>query len=199
MKSEIEATFIDIDKEQLRRQLQDLGAELIQPETFMRRTVFKLPDPKLADCAFARVRDEGYRITMTYKYQSAVSLSGMQEINLEVNSYDDAVEFLKCCGLRAKSYEETYRESWRLGEVELDIDTWPWLPTFVEIEGPSEAAVKSAATQLDFQMADAFYGSVDEIYKHYFDVTSRQVNTCPSYRFEDDIPEWLASKRRQLK
>ncbi len=192
MKSEIEATFIDINKEELRMKLKKLGAQLSQPETFMRRTVFALKDP-----CFARVRDEGDRITMTYKCIEQLSLSGTQEINLEVNSYDDAVEFLKCCGLRAKSYEETYRETWQLHDVELDIDTWPWLPTFVEVEGPSETAVRAAVEQLGFRMEDAIFGSVDEVYKHYFDVTSHQVNTYPSYRFEDEIPDWLASKRRK--
>lgn len=196
MKSEIEATFIDIDKDQLRSQLKALGGKLLQQETLMRRVVFNVADPKNWNNSFARVRDEGNRVTMTYKRVDDLSLSGTREINLEVNSYDDAVEFLKNCGLHAKSYEETYREEWELDGVELDIDTWPWLPTFVEIEGPSEAAVQAAAEKLGFAMDDAIYGSVDEVYKNYFDVTSRQINTSPSYRFEDEIPAWLSEHRR---
>lgn len=68
-------------------------------------------------------------------------------------------------------------------------------PPYVEIEGPNEAAVKSVAAKLDFDMADALYGSVDEVYKIYYDVTRNDINYCPEIKFTD-TPDWLASKRR---
>lgn len=43
--------------------------------------------------------------------------------------------------------------------------TWPDLPTFVEIEGPDEAAVRRAAALFGFDYSEARFGSVDEIYK----------------------------------
>lgn len=188
---EIEATFINIDKDQLRAQLKELGATLLQPETLMRRTIFNINDH-----SFVRVRDEGNRITMSYKRLDKLSLSGMKEICLDVNNYDDAINFVKVCGLKSKAIQETLREEWELDGVELDIDTWPWLPTFAEIEGPSEAAVKSVAEKLGLEMADALYGSVDEVYKIYYDVTNQDINYCPEIKFTD-APDWLASKRRE--
>ncbi len=190
LKPEIEATFINIDKDQLRAQLKGLGAKLLQPELLMRRTIFDIDD-----YSFVRVRDEGNRITMSYKHLDAVSLSGMKEICLNVNNYDEAIAFVKACGLKIKAVQETLREEWELDGVELDIDTWPWLPPYVEIEGPNEAAVKSVAAKLDFDMADALYGSVDEVYKIYYDVTRNDINYCPEIKFTD-TPDWLASKRR---
>lgn len=187
---EIEATFININKDQLRAELRRLGAKLLQPETLMRRTIFNIDDH-----SFVRVRDEGNRITMSYKRLDALSLSGMKEICLDVNNYDDAINFVKICGLKPKAVQETLREEWELDGVELDVDTWPWLPAFVEIEGPSEAAVKSVAEKLGLKMADALYGSVDEVYKIYYNVTSQDINYCPEIKFTD-APDWLASKRR---
>jgi len=32
------------------------------------------------------------------------------------------------------SYQETRREKWMLDDAEVTIDTWPWIPTFIEIE-----------------------------------------------------------------
>lgn len=187
---EIEATFININKDQLRAQLKELGAKLLQPETLMRRTIFNIDDH-----SFVRVRDEGNRITMSYKRLDKLSLSGMKEICLDVNDYDDAINFVKVCGLSPKAVQETLREEWELDGVELDIDTWPWLPTFVEIEGPSEAAVKTVVEKLGLKMADALYGSVDEVYKIYYDVTNQDINYCPEIKFTD-APDWLTSKRR---
>jgi adenylate cyclase class 2 len=67
-------------------------------------------------------------------------------------------------GFEALRYQENYREEWKLGEVTLDIDTWPGLSTYVEVEGPSEDAVRAAAEVLGFDFAHASYGSVDEVY-----------------------------------
>lgn len=68
-------------------------------------------------------------------------------------------------GLREVRYQENYREEWQLGNVVFDLDTWPSLPTFLEIEGPDEPAVRQAAEQLGLDYAQARFGSVDEIYK----------------------------------
>lgn len=185
MKPEIEATFLNINKDELRAKLKQLGGKLIQEEKLMRRVIFDM-----GPHAFVRVRDEGNKITITYKQVDELSLSGSKEINLEVNDYESAIQLLKVCGLEPKAYQETLREEWELDGVELDIDTWPWLPTYVEIEGPSEPEVKSVAAKLGFNMTDAHYGSVDEVYKLYYNVTNEDINTCPQIRFTDP-PSWL--------
>ena len=40
MKAEIEAKFLNIDKENIRKLLKNLGATLVQPERLMQRVVF---------------------------------------------------------------------------------------------------------------------------------------------------------------
>lgn len=67
-------------------------------------------------------------------------------------------------GFTTLRYQENYREEWRLDGVTYDLDTWPDLPTYLEIEGPDEAAVRAAATSLDLDYNTATFGSVDEVY-----------------------------------
>ena len=63
MNNEIEAQFIDINKDEIRAKLKKLGAVCVKPEVLMRRTVFYT-----GEHSFARVRDEGAgKIVMTYK------------------------------------------------------------------------------------------------------------------------------------
>lgn len=188
--SEIEATFINIDKDALRAKLKASGAELLQPEILMRRTIFDVDDH-----SFARVRDEGNKITMSYKHLDELSLSGMKEACVEVNDFQEAVNILLALGHKIKAEQEALREEWLLDGVKIDIDTWPWLPSYVEIEGPSEDAVKTVSAKLGFDMKDAYYGSVDRIYQIYYNVTDADINYCPEIKFTD-IPEWLAAKRR---
>ncbi len=190
MSPEIEATFINVDKDSYRAKLKAAGAKLVQPELLMKRVVFDL-----GERTFIRVRDEGNKITLSYKQLDSLSLSGMKEICLEVDNYEHAVEFVEACGFEAKSYQETYREEWELDGTEITIDTWPWLPTYTEIEGPSEDAVKAVASKLGFDMKDAHYGSSCEIYQIYYDVTAHDINYCPEIKFVD-TPKWLTDKRR---
>lgn len=193
MNLEIEATFLEIDKAELRAKLETIGAQLVRPEILMRRIVFDI-----SKHAFARVRDEGDRIMLTYKNHHDNTLTGTEEINVEVSDYDATIAILKACGLHAKSDEDSYRESWRLDDVEIDIDTWPWIPSYVEIEGPSPEKVQAVATRLGFDMKDAIIGSVDEVYKLYYAVTSDDINFGLSEIKFTNAPDKIAGKLRDV-
>ena len=189
MKPEIEAVFLDIDKEELRKKLKKLGAELIAKERKMKRVVFDQ-----GEHAFARVRDEGDKIVATYKRFDDHSITGAKEVNVVVDDYDRMIVFLKECGLRAKKYEESLRESWELDGVEVDIDTWPWLPTYVEVEGPTVVETVKVSEKLGFEMEKAVYGAVDDIYEMYYEkVTAKDVRYWPKIVFEE-MPEGLKGK-----
>lgn len=193
MNLEIEATFLEINKDELRAKLRAAGAKLVRPEILMRRVVFDI-----SKHAFARVRDEGDRIMLTYKNHHDNTLTGTEELNVEVSDYEQTIAILKACGLHAKSDEDSYRESWKLGNVEIDIDTWPWIPSYVEIEGETTSDVETAASKLGFDMKDAVIGSVDEVYKLYYDVTSADINFgLPEIKFTD-APTKIASKLRPV-
>jgi len=193
MQTEIEAKFLDIDPEKIRGSLKSLGATLVHPEVLMKRKVFDHPTNKQSD--WLRVRDEGDKVTMSYKKVVDRTLHGTKEISIEVSSFDDACGILAAAQLAERSYQETRRERWLLDSVEVTIDTWPWIPTFVEIEGPSEAAVKSMAEKLGFDWAQAFYGSVEPAYQKYYDVTEKEIDGWPEIVFSP-VPDWLEKRKR---
>lgn len=188
LSKEIEATFLDIDKDAYRAQLTALGATCVKPETLMRRTIFDT-----GPHSYLRVRDEGHQILMTYKRVDRPSLDGVDEANVVVSDYDDTITILESAGLHLKARQTTLREIWRLNDVEITIDTWSQLPSYTEIEGPTAASVEETATKLGFNIEDALYGSVDEIYHHYYGVSHESVNTCPEIVL-DKIPAFLEGK-----
>lgn len=191
MNNEIEAQFLDVDKTAIRTKLKEIGAKLVKPETLMRRVVFDT-----GEHSFARVRDEGDKIVMTYKnVEDDHSILGTKEVNVEVDDYENAVLFLEGCGLEKKAHQETKRELWTLGEVEICIDTWPWIPTFVEIEAPTEESVWTAAERLCLNKTQAKFGSVDTTYQHYYGVDTDVVNLqTPEILFDMEPPEWAKKK-----
>ena len=188
MNNEIEAQFLDIKKNEIRKKLKQIGAKLVKPEVLMRRIVFDVGPHQ-----FARVRDEGDKIVMTYKNVSDdKSIMGTKEVNVVVDSYENAILLLKSCGLEEKAEQESLREVWILGEVEICIDEWPWLPPFVEVEGPSEESVWDAAEKLGFKKSDAKFGSVDTTYQHYYGINPDIVNLhTPKILFDMEPPEWV--------
>lgn len=191
MKNEIEAQFLDIDKDTIRAKLKQLGARLVKHETLMQRTVFYT-----GEHSFARIRDEGDQIVMTYKnVGNDQSILGTKEVNVTVSNYADAVLLLQSCGLQIKARQETKREIWNYQNVEICIDTWPWIPTFMEIEGPTEKSVWETAKKLGYTKAQAKYGSVDSTYNHYFGVKKDIVNLhTPEILFSINPPEWAQKK-----
>ena len=188
MNNEIEAQFLDINKEAMRAKLEKIGAKLVKPEVLMQRIIFDIGKHE-----YARVRDEGGgKIVMTYKkIKDDKSILGTKEINVEIDNYENGIALLKACGLVPKAEQESYRETWTLGDVEICIDTWPWIPTFLEIEGPSEREVWQTAEKLGLDKTTAKFGSVDTTYQHYYDVDTDIVNLhTPKILFDMDPPEW---------
>ncbi|MFJ6519126.1 class IV adenylate cyclase [Streptomyces filamentosus] len=164
MKHEYEAKFLNIDVTALQGKLAALGATHAFPRTLLTRKIFE--NNALDGGAWLRLRDEGSRSTLTLKQVTdSTTINGTTEIETEVADLHAMADILRRLGLTEVRYQENYREEWRLGEVAFDFDTWPGLPTFVEIEGPDEASVRQAAALLDLDYTEARFGSVDEIYK----------------------------------
>ena len=176
MDIEYEATFYPIDKDKMRAKLRQAGAKLIKPEFLMKRINFYPPLEKRKEPGWIRVRDEGDKITMSFKANyPGEGIEVQKEICLEVNDYDKAIAFLDVI-LERKAYQETKREIWELDGVEIDLDTWPWLEPFVEIEGKNEAEVKKVSEKLGFDYSQAIFAAVWELYYRKYGVPHAVVN-----------------------
>lgn len=195
MQKEIEATFINIDPDVIRARLVELGATQVSPERLMKRTVFDFPDLRLQEVGgWIRVRDEAGKITTSYKQQNDETINGTIESQVTVDSFESMCAIYEHIGLRAKAYQETKRESWELNGVEVEIDTWPWVPTFVEVEGPNEQAVKDVADTLGLVWSTALHGDVTAVYKQYYNITPEEFYNLTEILFSP-VPEWLEAKR----
>lgn len=198
MKPEIEAKFLNVDHKALRAKLTALGATCRQPERLMRRKNFDFPDQRLdkEKNGWVRVRDEGDRVTMSYKQLNSRELDGTHEVNLVIDSFDAACSFLESIGLEAKTYQETKRESWVLDDFEIELDEWPWIKPYIEVEGPDEASLREIAAKLGLDWDEVCHGSVEIAYQAEYDVTGEEVDGIPVITFELPIPDVLMSHRR---
>jgi adenylate cyclase class 2 len=161
---EYEAKFLNVDPAAVRDRLRAAGARLVFDRTLFSRLIFE--NDAVQGEQWLRLRDEGGKTTLTLKQVTdATTINGTTEIEIEVSDLDTTAELLTALGLRQVRYQQNYREEWQLGDVTYDLDTWPDLDTFLEIEGPSEEAVRKAVAGLGFDYSQARYGSIDLIYK----------------------------------
>ncbi|MEU6290701.1 class IV adenylate cyclase [Streptomyces sp. NPDC046988] len=181
MKHEYEAKFLAVDTAALQARLTALGAVQAFPRTLLTRRIFGADSFERG--TWIRLRAEGTRSTLTLKQVTdGTRIDGTREIETEVSDLDATADILRRAGLTEVRYQENYREEWRLGEVVFDFDTWPGLPTFLEIEGPDETSVRQAAALLDLDYSEARFGSVDAIYQSEAD---RDILTEPTLLFSD--------------
>lgn len=197
MQTEIEAKFLDINPFELRDKLRNIGATQEHAERLMKRKTFDDHDGRLRKVGgWVRLRDEGDKITLSYKQLNDRTLHGTKEVTVVVNDFNTANLLLEAVGFKQKSYQETKREKWLLGDVEITLDTWPWIPMFVEIEAPDEQALKDVADKLGFDWSLALHGSVETAYQKYYDVTEEEIDGWSVITFSP-VPDWLEIKNRK--
>jgi adenylate cyclase class 2 len=184
--------FLNIEFDDIRSRLQAIGAQCEQPMRLMRRAIFATPGMDEQRNAFIRVRDEGHRTTITYKQFDEISLTGAKEIEVQVSDFESMLAILAKTDMRQRAYQESRRETWQIGDVEVVLDEWPWLQPFIEIEGASEERVREVAGQLGFAWGDAVFGAVTQAYEaQYPNTQAADIIMTPEIKFELPLPDIL--------
>ncbi len=189
MEIEYEATFFPVDKDEIRNKLKNSGAILGQKEYLQKRTAFHLPKGHEIQGGWARVRQEADKTTLSVKSVDGNKIENKKEICLTVDDFSKAEKFLETLGCVKKAFQENKREIWRIGEVEIIIDEWPYLEPFIEIEGKDEKSIKEIAEKLGFDWKDAIFNSVDYMYNKKYGVDEEVVyDKTPRITFSDPNP-----------
>ena len=187
MDHEFEAKCIVESVDDARQRCVRIGARLVHAERLLRRVVYDFSDGSLDQRgAWVRVRDEGDSITMSYKQAPVGStVSDCFETELVIDSFDRGMRFCEDLGMVRKSSQETKRESWETGDAKFDIDTWPGIPTFMEVEAADEATVQRYVEALGFRWSDAIFGGVGAVYIRYLGLAEATVNWIPEISFSN--------------
>ncbi len=142
---EIECRFLEIDKDALIKKLIALGAK-DEGEKMLTELILYDKDLKwIEEHKFARLRQVGDKVKLTYKEHQTHTIDGTYEVEIEVEDFKKAEIILEKTGLVPYRRQEKLRHTFHLNSVAFDIDTWPKIPTYVELEGNSEQELKDAA------------------------------------------------------
>lgn len=139
----------------------------------LRKTIEKTQDKKIES------------VTLTVKHilkANETNIQQMQETEIRVNSFEETNELLEKIGFFHRSYQEKKREKYILNEHEIDIDTWPGIPTYFEVEGKDKKDLEEILNTLGYSFDDAISCTVDEIYRK----IGMDINNMSELKFEDN-------------
>ena len=171
---EIEVKFLDIDPQAMEAKLTAIGATKVG-EYLYRIDNYDYPDLRLDKAGgWIRVRDEGERIAMAFKQRLGITShdgsandTGMEEIEFEVSDFDKACEFLRAIGMQRKVFQEKKRIRYTKDGVEFDLDFWPLLEPYLEIEAKSWEDVDLVTKELGLNSEERKICSANQLLKIY--------------------------------
>ena len=173
MHTEYEVRVLEIDVDAIIEKLEKLGAKKIGDWNY-RRYVYDVK-PK-EEGKWIRLRTNGESTTLTYKNIIDNSINGTKEVEIEVDDFDNTHKFLECIGFDARSYQENKRIRYMLDDVEVDIDTWPMIPSYLEIEGDSEDDVMKIVDKLGLETSNLTSLSPQDIYIDIYEIDIRDMD-----------------------
>jgi len=171
---EIEVKILDIDPAEIRKKLKKAGARKVFKAKIEAR-FYDFPDERIKNAGnHVRLRKIGNKVEITFKkLKSRKKYKHNEETDIEVNDFNSADKFLKTLGMtKVKGYTKT-RERHKLGDFQFEIDKYPKIPYFVEIEAKSDDADKArkllekAVRLLGYKMKDTKPWNGFEVHKHY--------------------------------
>lgn len=163
MNKEYEIKVLDVDPDEIKNKLINLGAKKKFDKLFKIYS-YKIDDSSTNVEEHARLRDEGDKITLAYKKKTGSGIDETEEIEFEVTDFEKAALFLSKFKFNGIFYQEKRRIMYVLEDIEFCIDFWPKIPPFLEIESSSEEKVMRGLDLLGIEEHEENISIVD-IYK----------------------------------
>lgn len=165
MPTEYEAKVLDVSPEEVASRILSLGGRRVGGPILQRRYVYDIVPGD--ESRWIRLRDAGGAVTLATKRIAHDGIDGTSEVEVTVSDFDETNELLRTMGFAPKSYQENRRTSFVLDTVELEIDEWPLIPPYLEIEGPTAADVRRAAAALGYGEGQLTGENTTKVYRRY--------------------------------
>lgn len=179
MPIEHEAKVLDIDPDTVKARILAAGGRQVAGPRLMRRYVYDIVPGDMSK--WIRLRDTGTEITLCVKEIRSDAIDGTQEVETAVEDFAAANDLLGMLGFTPKSYQENRRTSFVLEDVQLEVDEWPRIPPYMEIEGPAKDDVLRVAALLGYAEDQLTGENTMKVYARYgIDLTG-----IPDLRFSD--------------
>ncbi|MBQ6860272.1 MAG: CYTH domain-containing protein [Clostridia bacterium] len=167
MNIELEERILEIDVKKMIAKLESLGAEKVG-EWHQKRYVYDF-NP-IRENEWIRLRTNGITTTLTYKNVEKNEIDGTKEHEIEVENFEKTNEMLKILGYLPKAFQENKRIRYLLKGTEVDLDSWPLIPPYLEIEGKSKSEIEEIEKLLEVDKSKVTYLNCSDVYKEIYGI-----------------------------
>jgi adenylate cyclase class 2 len=161
---EHEAKILNIDPTEIVRCILDKGGHRVARRS-MRRHVYDITPGNPSK--WIRLRDTGSEVTLTVKEILHDGIDGTHETEVVVSDFEATNALLEMLGYHSKAYQENERVSFILDNAQVEIDTWPLIPPYIEIEAATKDEVIRVAELLGYTETDLTGENTTKVYARY--------------------------------
>ncbi|MDO8646952.1 MAG: class IV adenylate cyclase [Candidatus Diapherotrites archaeon] len=165
---EIEAKILEVNTPRLVKKLKALGAKKNLDEK-VTAFFYDFPGRKLHNQkSMLRLRKKGKIVELTFKKRvSKAKAKISEEIEVNVPDFSRTQKILESIGLRLEKISKKHRLSYNIEKTHFEFDTFKGIPTFLEIEAPSEKVLEKYVKLLGFKASDAKAWTGKEVLDYY--------------------------------
>ena len=124
---------------------------------------------------WVRLRNTNGRTTITIKHilnpkvqeENGSNIQKVLETEMKVPSIEEGNSILEQLGFSFRNYQEKERATYNVNGVEVDIDSWPLIPTYVEIENDSEKVIFDTVKNLGLEQHEIVSCNTADVYHKY--------------------------------
>jgi adenylate cyclase class IV len=190
---EYEYRYIDYSKIDIVNKLKANGG--IKKGTYLFKVmIFTHPNKKSS--AYIRVRDEGFRSTLTYKVYHG-KFPDEQEI--QIDNFATGVKILKSLGCKKKYYYEKIREIWDLDLFgsEIVFDTNPGRIDIMEVESKDLTSLESCVKMLGLENTKHNNFDDNKLYTKHFGIDFKKKDEDLTFKSMVKILKPLVTKNKK--
>jgi adenylate cyclase, class 2 len=162
---EHEAKVLDVDLAATTALILAKGGQPVGARALMRRYVYDIVPGDRS--RWIRLRDNGSETTLCVKEIHSDTIDGTYEVEVTVADFTATNELLIMLGFTPKSYQENRRTSFTLAGAHLEIDEWPRIPPYLEVEADTREDVIRVASLLGYREHQLTARNTVDVYAGY--------------------------------
>ena len=116
-----------------------------------------------------RLRQSNNKVELTTKHvveKQSTKIQNVLEAEVEVSSLDETNNILSSIGITRRSYQEKVRVSYRYKNADIEIDAWPMLNPYLEVECDDEDVMNEIIDKLELSKYEIVSLNTEQLYRN---------------------------------
>lgn len=138
--------------------------EKIQSDAFLKM----MSNYKVNPNKWIRLRKSNDKVELTTKHvfdKEEMAVQAVKEREVNTSSFEETNSILESIGIVRRSYQEKIRYSYELDGAEIEIDLWPMLKPYMEIECDDVQVIERIISGLGFENKEIVSTNTQQLYK----------------------------------